>query len=183
MNRRDNDGYSLVEITLALLVAAMGIMAVFALFPDGLNASRRAVDASQLSAFADHVFAALEMDLETLDWDAFEAQRNLYKPAGMVKTTGNEITVNDSAPREYYWQPLNFGNVGAFDGSSENAIDSYRYAYFTYLLEIDVVPGMLGDSLKYARLKVWPGKQAAAVQANPDKGGYTLFYREFRQVF
>ena len=54
-------GYSLVEVTLALLVVAIGLVATFALFPVGLKATRDAVDDTEVSLFAEYVFSTLEL--------------------------------------------------------------------------------------------------------------------------
>ena len=57
---RNKEGYSLVEVSLALLVVAIGLMTIFALIPDGLGLSRKSVDATEVAAFADFVFASLD---------------------------------------------------------------------------------------------------------------------------
>ena len=54
-------GYSLVEVTLALLVVAIGLTATFALFPEGLQAARAAVNDTEIALFADYVFATLDL--------------------------------------------------------------------------------------------------------------------------
>ena len=59
--RDSRAGYSLVEVTLALLVVAIGLTATFALFPEGLKATRAAVDDTETSMFAEYVFTTLEL--------------------------------------------------------------------------------------------------------------------------
>ena len=54
-------GYSLVEVTLALLVVAIGLVATFALFPEGLRATRAAVDDTEIAMFAEYVFTTLDL--------------------------------------------------------------------------------------------------------------------------
>ena len=54
-------GYSLVEVTLALLVVAIGLTATFALFPEGLKATRAAVDDTEIALFAEYVFTTLDL--------------------------------------------------------------------------------------------------------------------------
>ena len=49
-------GYSLVEVTLALLVVAIGLTATFGLFPEGLKATRAAVNDTEAALFAEYVF-------------------------------------------------------------------------------------------------------------------------------
>ena len=54
-------GFSLVEVTLALLVVAVGLTATLALFPEGLTAAREAVNNTETALFADYVFTTLEL--------------------------------------------------------------------------------------------------------------------------
>ena len=59
--RSSRSGYSLVEVTLALLVVAIGLTATFALFPEGLRATRAAVDDTEIAMFAEYVFTTLDL--------------------------------------------------------------------------------------------------------------------------
>ena len=49
-------GFSLVEVTLAMMVIGAGMLAVFALFPSGLEAANRASFETRASMFAEDVF-------------------------------------------------------------------------------------------------------------------------------
>jgi prepilin-type N-terminal cleavage/methylation domain-containing protein len=49
-------GFSLIEVALALLVAGVGMLSVFALFPAALDMNKKAIDDSQTSLFAQEVF-------------------------------------------------------------------------------------------------------------------------------
>jgi uncharacterized protein (TIGR02598 family) len=53
--RRDG-GFSMVEVTLAIGVVAVGLLAVFALVPVGLNSGRDAMDATRSSLIQQDVF-------------------------------------------------------------------------------------------------------------------------------
>ncbi|HDL77943.1 MAG TPA: prepilin-type N-terminal cleavage/methylation domain-containing protein, partial [Lentisphaerae bacterium] len=69
---RHSYGYSLVEVSLALLVVGIGLVAVFGLFPEGLRSARRSVDDAQTAAFAQFVFASLEyVACTNRDWSKF----------------------------------------------------------------------------------------------------------------
>ena len=52
-------GFSLVEVSLALLVVGVGMMGAFALFPAGLDAGKAALEDSRASLFADEAFDSL----------------------------------------------------------------------------------------------------------------------------
>lgn len=55
-NNRLRAGFSLVEVALALLVAGVGMLSVFALFPAALDMNKRAIDDSQTALYAQEVF-------------------------------------------------------------------------------------------------------------------------------
>ncbi|MBN1268714.1 MAG: hypothetical protein JXB04_03935 [Kiritimatiellae bacterium] len=167
-------GYSLVEISLALLVAGLGIMAAFALFPRGLEAGRRAVDATEMSAFADYVFASIENGVNT----NVPAMTNAT-PGYKLNLTHTLAGVNDNPPTQpyvtvtgsggapllYYWKSFSYpeGKINVFP---------YEVAWFTYKLKLGPTVG----DLYYARLEVWPGDQVATLPANATG---TVFYREY----
>ena len=79
--QRRRSGYSLVEVSLALLVIGIGLLAVFALFPEGLGAARRAVDDVETAAFAEFVFASLAFEAADTNesWGTFGPGVSLYR--------------------------------------------------------------------------------------------------------
>ena len=87
-------GFSLVEISFALLVVALGLLAVFHLFPAGLRASVDATADTRTSEFAAEFYGALRAQakvetnyaawasafdtLSVADWDPTPQPFNLY---------------------------------------------------------------------------------------------------------
>lgn len=57
---RSIGGFSLIEVNLAILMIAVGLLALFSLFPLGLRESERGMADTQESMFADTVLSALE---------------------------------------------------------------------------------------------------------------------------
>ena len=53
-------GFSLIEVNLAILLIAIGLLALFSLFPLGLKESERGLADTQESMFADTVLSGLE---------------------------------------------------------------------------------------------------------------------------
>jgi hypothetical protein len=178
-------GYSLVEVSLALLVAAIGLMTVFALFPDGLTLSRRSVDATEIAAFADSVFASLDNAsascADTASWNAFQNGRtNLpltHMFVGVSNTPPTQPSIapgGSTNPMVYYWIPKD-----AYGEGDSAGIVKYQIATFTYTLDIR----RTGVVSRFARLEVWPGDVSnlvrVALTTNGQFEGSTVFYREF----
>lgn len=65
-------GFSLIEVTLALAVVALGLLGVFHLFPVGLRASFDATAETRVGQFADEVFnqlyAEASAETDTAAW-------------------------------------------------------------------------------------------------------------------
>lgn len=57
--------FNLVEVSLALLVVAVGILSVLSLFPAGLDQSARSADETHAAQFAEEVFGGLRAWAET----------------------------------------------------------------------------------------------------------------------
>ena len=158
------DGYSLVEVSLALLVLGVGLLAVFALFPDALGSARKSVDASEVSEFAEYVFASIEGAIAepNFNWDSLSSTYKL--PKSDVLVFSQPQVEGTAAKKNYEWLP----NFYESDGVAKHVL-----AKFTYTLKIDPVPG---TSLKSVKLVVWPGDMVAA---NPPVSAGKTFYREY----
>ena len=59
-------GFTLVEVTLAILVVALGLLSVFSLFPSGLRASDDSVADTRAGLFAETVFGKMRGGAEEL---------------------------------------------------------------------------------------------------------------------
>jgi hypothetical protein len=181
---RGKMGYSLVEVSLALLVAAMGLMTVFALFPDGLATSRKSVDATEIAAFADYVYASLDAmasasssNATAPSWGSFQNGRtNLaltHMFIGVTNPTPTQpyiIPGGSTNPMVYYWIPKD-----AYGEGDSAGVERYKIATFTYTLDIR----QTGVVSRFARLEVWPGDVSIQVQSNQQFEGSTVFYREY----
>lgn len=73
-------GFSLVEVSLALLVVSIGLLAIVGLFPTSLGMGKRAIDETYASFLADSAFASFKgataYYTNTTTW----TQLNQYKP-------------------------------------------------------------------------------------------------------
>jgi type II secretory pathway pseudopilin PulG len=181
MHRRNKEGYSLVEVSLALLVVAIGLLTIFALFPDGLDLSRKSVDATEVTAFAEFVFASLDgmaSSTNANSWNVFRNNVTNLPPTYIL--TNTPLTqlyirpMGNSTPQLFYWIPSFYGELGIAP-----AVETYQVASFTYLLDI----GQTGVVSRYARLEVWPGdvsnRVRIALSTNEVFEGSTVFYRTY----
>lgn len=166
------DGYSLVEISLAMLVIGVGLLAALALFPEGLGAATRAVEDVNITAFAEGVLANLTIDAgdTNLTWANFNSGLILMQTHSLQIANQPLVRVLPDVTTNagYYWIPNYYGDVD---------MPFHKTATFTYSLTIGNAPG--GSPAKYARLEVWPGEYPAG--ATPPGRG-RIFYREFLPI-
>lgn len=169
VNRICQGGYSLVEISLALLVIAVGFLTAFALFPEGLNQARRSVQETEIAAFANFVFSGLDLETAITNdpWSSsFDAGLELLQSHSLELAGQPRVRVfnNWNAISNFWWIPK-------FYAGPELKLYQYKTALFTYNLRIGSIPGR---DARYARLEVWPGQFAT----NPTWRG-KVFYREY----
>jgi prepilin-type N-terminal cleavage/methylation domain-containing protein len=65
-------GFSLVEVSLAIFIVAVGLLTLFSLFPKGLQQGALAHADTQTALFADYVLSTLRgksMSISLADWD------------------------------------------------------------------------------------------------------------------
>ncbi len=65
---RAKNGFSLVEVCLAVLVVGLGLMSIFAMFPTGLAASEAAAADTETGLFAEQVLWGLQSSATEVTW-------------------------------------------------------------------------------------------------------------------
>lgn len=187
-HRKSEEGFTLVEIALALLVAALGVMGVFALVPQAMDTSRRSVDSTEISAFANFVFDSLQVHATDPDflWTQFADNQSAVNPyvshALIAADTTQEVVraQGSDVVNLYQWTPSYYGGEGG--GATVGTalyVTNYATAAFTYSLDLGVVAG----NLRYARLEVWPGNKVAVLQVPGNEVyGSSVFYREYLPI-
>lgn len=180
--RGSRGGYSLVEVTLALLVVAIGLVATFALFPEGLRATRAAVDDTEVAMFAEYVFTTLDLTAGKyggnygVGWDIMDTDDFISL---MLSTNApqSKFELRDGGGVEvFYWIPDFYGIGGGRYQASY--FTDYWTSAFTYTLEIAVSTwkGAGTGVPTYATLKVWPGE----VKGKDEDS--RIFYREILPI-
>lgn len=177
---RAKAGYSLVEVTLALLVVAIGLTATFALFPEGLKATRSAVDDTEIGLFADYVFSTLAVtaaakggELEGGGLDAGEGDVYASRVLGDTDRDKKVLTDGEQLSRFYWIARNNDKGTGNWSLSSDAGFWS---SAFTYTLRWEKKSNGNSRDTYYAVLKVWPGEWTAI--ADEKKFPPRIFYRE-----
>jgi type II secretory pathway pseudopilin PulG len=175
---RNQAGYSLVEVTLALLVVAIGLVSTFALFPEGLKATRAAVDDTEVGLFADYVFSTLAVTaaakgLSTDTPDARDGDQYASRVLSDADLSKKELTSGGVLSQFYWIARNNDKGTGISDLSSAAGFWSSAFTYELVWRKMD--KGNNRDTY-YAMLKVWPGDWQTI--ADPDKFPPYVFYRE-----
>jgi prepilin-type N-terminal cleavage/methylation domain-containing protein len=174
-------GYSLVEVTLALLVVAIGLTATFGLFPEGLKATRAAVNDTEAALFAEYVFTTLDL---TAQWKGDYGQWRI-EDTGHFTSKMFSQDPSDAIRHQledggkvahFYWDP-NYYGYGSGDYKADN-FKEYYTSSFTYTLEIGRKGGGGGGVPTYALLKVWPGDWDWEQIPDEKKFPPRVFYRE-----
>ena len=173
-------GYSLVEVTLALLVVAIGLTATFGLFPEGLKATRAAVNDTEAALFAEYVFTTLDL---TAQWKGDYGQWRIEDTDRFISNmlsrhvSRNNFRLQDGGElAHFYWYP-NYYGYGSGDYKADN-FKEYYTSSFTYTLEIGRKGGGGGGVPTYALLKVWPGDWDWEQIPDEKKFPPRVFYRE-----
>ena len=90
------DGFSLVEVCLAILVIGFGLMVVFSLFPSGLRSGEAGTADTRNGLFAESVMAGLRANADSIDnladWTT-DFQTNIVKDVLTVGGVPRDITV------------------------------------------------------------------------------------------
>ena len=171
-------GYSLVEVTLALLVVAIGLTATFALFPEGLKATRAAVNDTEVGLFADYVFSTLAATAAAKGLNVNTpnaSEGDIYASRVLADNHPDKKLLNsgDVLSRFYWISRNNDKGTGDWDLVRNQGFAS---SVFTYQLEWRRMDKGNKRDTYYARLKVWPGEWQAI--ADEEKFPPHIFYRE-----
>lgn len=182
-----------MEVTLALLVVAVGMTAAFSLFPEGIQSTRAAVDNTETALFADYVFSTLELaaGLKCLDGNVDPSSLPqladdfiswTFSTNAPVKNF--QIRTSSGKPKTFYWMPDHFGVYGLDDMDANYFKGELKTAAFTYTLSLENARWKgNGGVPMVAVLKVWPGEFGEDIQTSDlkDKDA-RIFYREILPV-
>jgi Tfp pilus assembly protein PilV len=146
-------GFSLVEVTLAMMVMAIGILTIMSLFPAGLDQNLRSIADTHAAFFAEEVFGGLQATAET-NWVNLE---DFDVPVAASNLWGAPV-------------PPNVTNTGMYVSTNKYTYNTYEDHAFRYRLVVtnDGASGLR----KAATLFVWPGEFGSTNDP-------AVFYAEF----
>ena len=117
-------GFSLVEVTLAVAIVAIGIVGIMALFPLGMDATRKAADDTQMMTIGQDWIAyyqqmAAQYSLSPSEVSANESYSKnmppvdgIYYHVKVVVTNAGFSTIFDTDPIELAKIPANYAKHG-----------------------------------------------------------------------
>lgn len=194
LRNRRQAGYSLVEVTMALLVVAIGLTATFALFPEGLKTTRAAVSDTEVAQFAEYVFNTMDLTAGNIHgqggaWE-IEDTDDFKSPALARKdkvSDQSKFQLEEGKIATFYWIPDFYGLYSGdfhdtkFDSDDFEDAEFWTTA-FTYELTLgettfkNIPRATKSQMSTYAVLKVWPGEYVKG--AKPKDEDARVFYRE-----
>lgn len=93
---REKSGFSLMEVNLAILLLALGLLAIFALFPAGLRESELGIADTQEAMFADTILSIMEGNAMTItNWTIWA---DMDGGSGDIPTKGFRKEVKKGLP-------------------------------------------------------------------------------------
>ena len=146
-------GFTLVEVTLAILLISVGVLSLFSLFPSGLKQSDDALLDTHLALFSGRILQGITAEASAVtNWDTWAD----------IASFRHQI---ENVPVE-----VGGANLHA-DGGDHTVDDAIRSdVAITYKLTVDEVAGH--EALRYAALKVCLGDHW-------DEENSQWFYTEF----
>jgi len=148
----NKQGFTLIEIALALLVASIGLMGILGLFPAGLQMSKMASDETQAALFAETVLNGVRAQAATSRWDRIRNGIDLPAPTPDVWNDPNTLRIRPTTGSDF--ATLHYETPGSMAGGGTG----YRDFSIRYRLQIvdidskrkavylDVMPGEFGNA-------------------------------------
>jgi prepilin-type N-terminal cleavage/methylation domain-containing protein len=147
-------GFTLIEISLALLVASIGLLGVMGLFPAGIQLSKMSSDETHAALFAEQVLNGIRAQAATQRWDRISTGIDLPPPTPDVWADPQDLRVR---PTGNNFETLRFTTLGAM-GAEEADREPYLDFSIRYRLRIDDI----NSRRKAVYLDVRPGEYGSA---------------------
>ena len=134
MKREAKSGFTLIEVTFALLLMSLGLFAIFHLFPSGLRASVDANAFTRQAMFAEDCFGAIRAE-------AAEASADPDADWAQIFSSGQMFELSDGVTRVTASDDDDWSEAIIYPESSNSDVAK---EYLRYRLTLDVKPPVLG---------------------------------------
>lgn len=173
-------GFSLTEVSLALLVVAVGILGLFGLFPAGLDMSKKAIDETYAAFFADSTFASLRDAAFYEKWDELDDylaiapntfannQDVFWKDSENLRVIGDGQVYTNIYTASSTMQKWDSG----FPLPGDWQMEDHAFKFSLQLTDAPQPDGM-ASMLKQVTLKIWLDRYADETKVQP-----LVFYTE-----
>jgi hypothetical protein len=147
---KDQLGFSLVEVSLAIFIVSFGLLTLFTLFPKGLKQAEAGHADTQTALFSDYVLSTLRANAMGVDseiWDALEfsdiwpatdstARPDLESLQAVEFPVGSELYIRyflELNPRGDHYAVALWVQAGQYGSSDVNTFKRSADAYYTEL--------------------------------------------------
>lgn len=152
-------GFTLMEIALAILVLSIGMLALFGLFPAGLQMNKQAIDETQAALFAEEVLNGVRAQASTQPWNQINNNIRLPPPTPNVWANAQDLQIevtgggDDNFTTLVYFKsgtrgtsrlPQDYRDFGIRYRLEIRNIDTYRKS-----VQLHVRPGEFGTTNAY----------------------------------
>jgi prepilin-type N-terminal cleavage/methylation domain-containing protein len=142
-------GFTLIEIALALLVLSIGLLAVFGLFPVGIDSNRMALGETRAAMFGEEVLNGVRARAALFDWNNIAGNIILEPPSPNMWEEPRDMRIRVVQNPD----PEHFDTI-IYRASGFRSDRGYEDFAIRYRLEIDNI----NQYSKAVRLKVRPGR-------------------------
>lgn len=153
MTASSRQGFTLIEIAFALLVASIGMLGIMGLFPTGIAMNKMAHDETRAAMFAEEVLNGVRAQAAIMRWDKINTGIDLPPPTPDKWNNPDVLRIRSSTGAGY--TTLRFETIGAITGSSEPYLD-YAIRYNLRIVDmsalskavyLDIMPGEYGNTV------------------------------------
>lgn len=152
ISNNNKSGFSLIELTFALMITGMGVLAIFHVFPSGLNAGKNAIADTRAVEFSQSVFEAYRYEVSKMSQNEWNTATN--------DDSLDDISV--SIPSGNGSGTLNISAVDSFQSPTETIefpAGSEPTEYIRYRLATELLPD--SDNLVGIYLEVSYGRMSS----------------------
>ncbi len=147
---KSRSGFTLIEISMVLMLFAAAVGALLTFFPVGLRLERNALSDTAQTMFAINVLGQIEANAEKLDWDEWQDNKNFF-----TKSDSSGILVGnlDGGQKGQYIKGVGEGKLKSY--LLRRTTMKYEIRIFDVTYPYDVGGADSGDASRLKRVVIW----------------------------